>query len=59
MLLKELRVKYGLTQDELAKKVGVSRSQLAMIETGNSEPSVKLAKKLGEVLETEWTKFFN
>lgn len=59
MLLKELRIKYGLTQDELSEKVGISRSQLAMIETGSSKPSIKLAKKLGEVLDTDWTKFFD
>lgn len=36
--LKELRQMFGLTQDEFAKKMGISRSTVGMYEKGNREP---------------------
>lgn len=57
-MLRELREKAGLTQEELASLVGVQRTQITMIEIGKSSPSIKTAKKLGEVLKVDWTIFF-
>ena len=57
--LKLERVKKNLTQGELAKKAGVVRQTISNIECGLTKPSVKLAKKLGEILEIEWTNFFD
>ena len=57
-MLRELREKAGLTQEELASMVGVQRTQITMIENGKSSPSIKTAKKLAEVLKVDWTKFF-
>lgn len=57
-MLKELRLKRGLSQDDLAEAMGCHRSTLAMIETGKNHPSVELAKKLGEFFGVEWNKFF-
>lgn len=49
--LKELRLAAGLTQTELAEKVGVGRDAVARWEANNREPSwsnvVQLAKALG------------
>lgn len=56
--LKELRTSKGLSQQELATKCGVIRQTISNIECGLSKPSIDLAKKLGEVLEVDWTLFF-
>ena len=57
--LKEVRKAKELTQEELAAKCDVQRTTVTMIETGENLPSVQLAKKLAEVLEIDWTEFFN
>lgn len=56
--LKELRVKNGLTQEELAEKCDVLRTTISMIESGVNKPSINLAKRLGEVLDVDWKGFF-
>ena len=57
--LKEVRKAKGFTQEELAAKCDVQRTTVTMIETGENLPSVQLAKKLAEVLDVDWTEFFN
>lgn len=44
--IKELREKYDFTQEQLAKKVGVSRQTIISIESGRYNPSLILAYKL-------------
>ena len=46
--LRELRARYRLTQEELAKKVGVTRQTIIAIENGKYLPSLKLAFKLAK-----------
>ena len=41
--LKEIRKEQRLSQDELAKMVGVSRNTISSIETGQFSPTAKLA----------------
>ena len=41
--LSEYRKKAGLSQDELARMVGVSRNTISSIETGQFSPTAKLA----------------
>lgn len=41
----------GLTQQELASRVGVSRQTIISMETGDYAPSVYLAIKVGRELE--------
>lgn len=41
--LKEIRKSQKLSQDELAKMVGVSRNTISSIETGQFSPTAKLA----------------
>ncbi len=48
--LRVARVGQQLTQEELAKKVGVSRQTIVAIEAGNYVPSTLLALKLGQIL---------
>ncbi len=42
----ELRVRSNVTQEELAKTIGVTRQTIIAIEKGNYTPSVMLAIKL-------------
>lgn len=48
--LQEIRKKKGITQEDLAKKVGVTRQTIICIEHGNCSPSISLALKLGKTL---------
>ncbi|WP_175059663.1 helix-turn-helix transcriptional regulator [Thermococcus sp. 2319x1] len=44
--LRELREKRGLTQEELAKALGVTRQTIIAIEKGKYDPSLRLAFKI-------------
>ena len=55
----EYRTKVGLTQEELADKVGVTRQTIIAIERGNYTPSVLLALKLSEVFKVSVEKLFS
>lgn len=46
--IKKEREKLGITREDLAKKIGVSYSAIAMYEQGNREPNRELAIKLCE-----------
>lgn len=37
--IKKIRLEVGLTQDQFAKRIGLSRNYIAMIEIGQREPS--------------------
>lgn len=47
--LKEYRARQNLTQDDLAKKVGVTRQTIIAIESEKYNPSLELAFKLSKV----------
>ena len=49
--LKKLRIDMGLTQNELAQKIGISRSFYTNIENGKANPTLKTALKLKKVLD--------
>jgi putative transcriptional regulator len=44
--LKSFREKQGLTQQEMADKLGISKSYYVDIELGNSNPSFRVAEAL-------------
>lgn len=46
--LKELRQAHNITQEDLSKRVGVSRQSIVAIETGKYDPSLKLAFKIAK-----------
>ncbi len=48
--VKLVRKEQGITQEELADKVGVTRQTIIAIEGGNYTPSVLLAIKIAEAL---------
>lgn len=47
-LIREYRLRAGLTQEDLAKAVGVSRQTVNSIEAGRYIPSLPLALKLAQ-----------
>ncbi|MGB7532657.1 MAG: helix-turn-helix transcriptional regulator [Halobacteriota archaeon] len=56
--IKELRARYDLTQDELAKKAGVRRETIVFLEKGRYNPSLKLAHNIANVLKTRIDELF-
>ncbi|MCZ7357024.1 MAG: helix-turn-helix transcriptional regulator [Candidatus Methanoperedens sp.] len=56
--IKELRARYDLTQEELAKKVGVRRETIVFLEKGKYNPSLKLAHDIAEVLKSKIEEIF-
>lgn len=48
-ILRELRLERGMSQVELGKLLGVTGSQIGMLEQGKREPSIKILIKLSEV----------
>jgi len=50
--IKELRARYDLTQDDLARKVGVRRETILYLEKGKYNPSLKLAHDIAKALKT-------
>ncbi len=53
-----LRTKKGLTQEELAEKVGITRQTVISIEKGNYTPSVYLALKLASLFKVPVEEIF-
>lgn len=56
--IKEYRARYNLTQEQLAKKVGVRRETIVFLEKGEYNPSLKLAVKVARVLTTTIEELF-
>ena len=50
--IKELRARYDLTQEDLAKEVGVTRQTIVYLEKGTYNPSLDLAHRVARVLKT-------
>ena len=50
--IKELRARYDLTQEELAKQVGVRRETIVYLEKGKYNPSLKLAYEVAKAPKT-------
>ena len=56
--LKEIRQKYGFTQEELGTDVGVSRQTIISIERYRYKPTLELAMKLAQRLNIKIEKLF-
>ena len=56
--LKAKREAKGMTQEQLADKVGVVRQTISNIECGLALPSVTNAQAIAQVLEFNWFDFF-
>lgn len=55
----DLRSQSGITQEELAKSVGVTRQTIISIERGNYTPSVMLALKISKYFNKPLEEVFN
>jgi putative transcriptional regulator len=47
-----------LTHEQVAEHAEISRQYYGMIESGERNPSVSIAKKIGAILDIEWILFF-
>ncbi|MBQ7004390.1 MAG: helix-turn-helix transcriptional regulator [Oscillospiraceae bacterium] len=56
--LKEVRTAQKISQAELAKMVGVSRNTISSIETGQYQPTAKLALILCIALDMKFEELF-
>lgn len=56
--LKEIRKEKNLSQQELADMVGVSRNTISSLETGQYEPTAKLALVLAVALDMKFEDIF-
>lgn len=56
--LKEARSERGLSQQQLAQTVGVSRNTISSLETGQFQPTAKLALILCIALDMKFEELF-
>jgi putative transcriptional regulator len=56
--IKELRARYDMTQEDLAKAVGVRRETILYLEKGKYNPSLSLAHDVANALKTTIDELF-
>jgi putative transcriptional regulator len=56
--IKELRARHNLTQEDLARKVGVRRETIVFLEKGRYNPSLQLAHDVAKVLKSTIEEIF-
>ena len=49
--IEEIRTEKGIRQEELAKKLGVSRQTISSLENGRYNPSILLAYKIAKLFD--------
>ena len=52
-VFKDLRTKSGLTQQEMADKLNISRSSIGMYESGEREPSFELLEAIADFFNAD------
>lgn len=57
--IRRLRFERSMTQEELALRTGVSRQTIMSIERGDTNPSVLLAFKIAQALDTPIVEVFS
>lgn len=57
--LKDIRKNKGIEVETISIECGISQSYYSLIETGKRNPSVILAQRIGNLLDFEWTRFYN
>ena len=57
-IIKALRVCYGMKQSELAKKIGMSQTNLSNVESGRTAVTVQVLLKIHDVLGCKLADFF-
>ncbi len=56
--LKQMRKDKRMTQTEVAEKCGLKRLRYWTYEAGTRTPRPEIAKRIADVLEFDWTKFY-
>jgi putative transcriptional regulator len=56
--IKELRARYDMTQEQLAKKVGICRETVVYLEKNAYNPSLQLAHDIAKALGTTIDELF-
>lgn len=56
--IKEYRARYDLTQEDLARKVGVRRETILFLEKGKYNPSLQLAHDVAKALKASIDELF-
>ena len=56
--IKEFRARSNLTQQDLAKRVGVRRETIVFLEQGKYNPSLRLAHEVAKVLGAKIDELF-
>ena len=51
--IRELRAKFGMTQEDLARAVGVRRETIIFLEQGKYNPSLRLAYDVAKALKAK------
>ena len=57
--LKSIRVRQGLSQRRLAQSAGVSNATVSLIESGRTDPSMGMLKRLLDALGMSFAEFFS
>ena len=56
--IKELRARYDMTQEDLAREVGVRRETIVFLEKGKYNPSLQLAHDVAKALKSTIEEIF-
>lgn len=56
--IKELRARHNLTQEDLARMVGVRRETIVFLEKGKYNPSLQLAHDVAKALKSKIEEIF-
>lgn len=56
--IREMRAKFGLTQDELSERLDVSRQTIISLEKGRYNPSIILAYKVAKIFNSTIEEMF-
>jgi len=57
--IKKIRNEKGLTQEDLAEKVGVSRVYIGYVEQGRNTPSLEILEKIAKALKVKITEILD
>ncbi|BBI32009.1 helix-turn-helix transcriptional regulator [Cohnella abietis] len=57
--LERLRKEKKMTHEQVANRAKITRQYYGMIASGERDPRVEVAKKIGNTLDFNWTLFFD
>ena len=57
--LKDIREARHMSQLEISERVNITQPSYSNIEAGRRNPSIEAAKRIAEVLDFPWTRFYD